>query len=279
MLSLISDLTENSQKAYSKPEAIKVLGMLAEIFQGHLIEFTPGILQLILSNLSQDNPELHDSLKDVVGKLVKYVLGRVDPKEGAKELKNTLKNLWRICRGASKSTQIGAAMCISEIIQSSKKEILKDHVELVASKVTRLLKKPECRAKFELLKCLMSLVVSVDDSLSQLKTIADIILPCIVENIESRDWNVKKLCFTIITLLSENARDAIAPYKRLLMEAVAQCKHDKVIFVMLTMHKCIITSYSKHIKLFYIYSSFVFSYFPYSDSLDERSSRKCSQYT
>lgn len=231
VLSLISDLTENPQKVYSKPEALRSTGILIEVLQGRLFEFTPKIQQIILSSLSQDDPEFHDPLKEVVGKLAKYVLGRVDPRDGSKEAKSILKSLWRICRGSGKYTQIGAAMCISEIIQTSKRDILRDHVERVASKVVRLLRKQECKARFELLKCLMSLIVSVEDSSGQLKGIADIILPTVVEHIESRDWNVKKLSFTILHLLAESAGDAIAQYKRLLMEAVSQCRHDKVNYI------------------------------------------------
>ena len=227
-LSLISKALDSSQKGYSKPELIRSLGTLTEVFQEKLIDFVPRIQYISLNCLTEDDLNLHDPLRELFGKLTKYTLSKASKQDGARETKILLKNLWEMCGGTSKYTQIGAALCMSKVLQGIHGEIISDLVERVALKLVDLLRRPECKATLQLLECIMNLLVSIDENAAQLENAGRIVLNSIVENLSNTEWNVRKLALEILYLLTALNREGLEPFKKKLLEIVSECKFDKV---------------------------------------------------
>ena len=227
-MGLISKIIEAPQKGYSKPEIIRSLGIFCEIFEDKLIDFLPKIIQILLECLQEEDLELHEPIRDSFGKIAKHILSNIPLPEAGKETHVLLRNLWNLCGDASRHTQIGSALCISKILQGVRGEILHDSVERISLKLTELLEKPECKATLQLLECIMSLLVSVDDNASQLENSAKIVLPSVVQNISNSEWNVRKLALEIIYLLTALAGETLEVYRDDLIEIVEQSRYDKV---------------------------------------------------
>ena len=225
---MISKIIEAPQKGYSKPEIIRSLGIFCEIFEDKLLDFLPKIIQILSECLQEEDLELHEPIRDSFGKIAKHILCNLPLPEAARETFTLLRNLWSVCGDGSRHTQIGSALCISKILQGVNGEILHDSVEKISVRLTELIENPACKATLQILECIMSLLVSVDDNASQLENSARIVLPTVVQNISNSEWNVRKLALEIVYLLTALAGEILETFRDDLLEIVEQCRYDKV---------------------------------------------------
>ena len=207
---------------------MKVIGIMAEVFEEKLANFIPKILQILSKKLKENDPQMHDTLSASIGNLISFTVRNLELEPGFKSLQSVFGMLFQLCSKGSRYAQIGSAMCVTKVIQSSPFEFLYTMVDEIAARVIELLRQHTCKAHIQLFECLLSLIVAFEGNGEKLHVSAKNLLPIAIDNLTNGDWNVRKIAVELIYTLSVIAPETIRPYKHELLEVLGHCKFDKV---------------------------------------------------
>ena len=117
VISLISEQNDH-QKITTKRELLRIFIIIAEIFESNLIEFLPKIVSIMCKRLKEG--DINQIVSEALSGVIEHCLKNLDSQEALKPLSFTLKSLLNLFNSNSKkNTQIGCAMTISKIIQTS----------------------------------------------------------------------------------------------------------------------------------------------------------------
>jgi len=226
-LNIIAENNEH-QKPAMKKETLKIIGVMAEVFEERIIEFLPKILALATKKIKDNDPQLHGPLSDSIGSVIGFGLRNLDLDQSYKQISNALKAFYQLLSTGSKFTQIGASMCIAKIIQSSPVECLYYLIDEITFKLIELIKLPSCKAQLQLFECILSLILAVEENVEKLGENAKALLPIVIDNMAHPDWNVRKIAVEVIYTLSVLVSDVLTPYKHEILEVLNHCRFDKV---------------------------------------------------
>ncbi len=227
VLTLLSE-TGDHQKATGKRESMKVIGLMAEVFEDRLAPYLPKILNIMSKKLKENDPQVHDTLSASLGNLVNFTLRNLDMDTAYKSLESIFQMLFQLCSKGNRYTQIGAAMSITKTIQSCSFEFLYLMVDDISSKIIEVLRQHTCKAHIQLFECLLSLILVFEGNSDKLHESAKNILPATIDNLTNGDWNVRKIAVEVIYTLSVIIPEAIIPYKNEILEVLGHCRFDKV---------------------------------------------------
>ena len=227
VLTLLSE-TSDHQKPAGKKESMRVIGMMAEIFEDKLANFLPRILQLMSKKLKENDPQIHDTLSASLGNLITFTFRNLDLDTAYKNLNHIFTSLFQLCSKGNRYTQIGAAVCVTKSIQSSPFELLYVMVDDITLKIIELLRLHTCKAYIQLFECMLSLILSFEGNGEKLESSAKHMLPVIIDNLTNGDWNVRKIAVEVLYTLSIIGPEVIIPYKHELLDVLGHCRFDKV---------------------------------------------------
>jgi hypothetical protein len=227
VLNLISEHNEH-QKPNSKKETLKIIGILAEVFEEKIVEFIPKILGLATKRIKENDSQVHGSLSDSIGSVIGFGLRNLDLDQAYKHISNALKSFYQLLSTGSKFTQIGAAMCVAKIIQSSPVECLYYLIDEITFKLIEILRLPSCKSHLQLFECILSLILAVEDNVEKLGENSKVLLPVVIDNMAHSDWNVRKIAVEVVYTLSVLVSDVLAPFKHEILQTLNECRFDKV---------------------------------------------------
>lgn len=232
MALVIGCLSESNehQKSSTKKELIKVLAVMAEVFEDKLLELFPKVIQLIAKRIKEGDPQLNTPSAETMGAIVSYCLKGLSVDEYCNCLRSALKIFFAIFSKNVKQAQIGAAMCISKIIQTSLVEPLTEIIDQVMLKLLEVMKWSTCSAHLQLLEAILSLILAMEDNIEKLQQNAKILLPIVVDNMTNPDWNVRKIAIEIIYTIAILSPDVLSTHRTDLVELLNQLRFDKVNF-------------------------------------------------
>jgi len=230
VLTLLSE-TGDHQKATGKRESMKVIGLMAEVFEDRLAVYLPKILNIMSKKLKENDPQIHDTLSASLGNLVNFTLRNLDMDTAYKNLESIFQMLFQLCSKGNRYTQIGAAMCVTKTIQSCSFEFLYLMVDDISSRIIEVLRQHTCKAHIQLFECLLSLILVFEGNSDKLHQSAKNILPVAIDNLTNGDWNVRKIAVEVIYTLSVIIPEAIIPYKHEILEVLGHCRFDKVLLL------------------------------------------------
>jgi len=207
---------------------MKVIGIMAEVFEEKLANFIPKILQILSKKLKENDPQMHDTLSASIGSLVSFTVRHLELDAGFKNLQAVFTMLFQLCSKGNRYTQIGSAMCVTKVIQQSPFEFLYTMVDDITAKAIEVLRQHTCKAHIQLFECLLSLILAFEGNGDKLHESAKGILPIAIDNLTNGDWNVRKIAVELIYTLSMLVPEAIRPYKHELLDVLGHCRFDKV---------------------------------------------------
>ena len=101
VLHLLSENDEH-QKVGARRETLKVLGIMAEVFENKILEFFPKILSLVTKKLKENNPQIHDSLSDAMGSVVGFGLRRLPAEDACRHINSALRTFYSLSESSNK---------------------------------------------------------------------------------------------------------------------------------------------------------------------------------
>ena len=114
------------------------------------------------------------------------------------------------------------------MIQCSPVDCLYILADELMEKLVDLLRTPGCKAHLQLLECILSLILGIEDNPNKLKENSKAIFSVIIDNLANADWNVRKIAVEIVYTLSVLIKEVIALRKHELLTALNHCRFDKV---------------------------------------------------
>ena len=230
---VLSCLSENNehQKSSTKKELIKVLSILAEIYESRLLEFLPKIVQLLGKRIREGDPHVNQGCADAIGSVVGICLKGQQLEDCNRHLAIILKTFFHVFSRGSKYSQIGAAMCVTKVVQTSSVECLSIVIDDVVHKLVEVMKMPSCKAHLQIMEAILSLILASEDNPDLLRQNVRVLLPVVVENMANSDWNVRKISIEVMYTISMLAPDVLQPHRKDLLTTLNHLRFDKVTIV------------------------------------------------
>lgn len=227
---LLNCLSESNDrgKDSAKRESIRVIGLMSEVLGSNLIEYLPRILGLISKRLQENDNQINTASAEAMGAAVKNCLADQTPEQSNKVLSNMLRSFFGMFSGKTKLAQVGAAMCISKIIQMSPVECLNALIDETMGKLVDLLKWSACKAHLQIFEAALSLLLAVEENKEKVLKNGAVLLPVVEENLENPDWTVRKIAVETIYSLAILAPEVLEHRKKRLIETLDALKSDKV---------------------------------------------------
>lgn len=224
-LYLISEQNQH-MKISQKKEYIKLYGLAGEIFEETLLPFIPKIMGYMQKRLRDNDHHLHESCSEAIGVIVHHVLKNVEDFE---EVVNTfegaiLKTIFVNLTSANKNTQIGAATCLSKIIQNAPIDALKSCLEPISEKLMAQLANTSCKCHTQVLESLISLILAVEEDF---EPYAVNFLPYLLECMAMNDWATRKMAIDVIYTLAAILKEVLIPFKAEILEVLNHSRFDK----------------------------------------------------
>ena len=227
VLRLISE-TNEFQKSATKRELIRVIIILAQVFEEKLVDYLPKILSIMAKRIKEEDPQVNAACAEATKAIISISLKGLSAEQFTEQLDLMLKSYLAIFPKAGKEAQIGAAMCISKIVQTSPIECVYPLSDNILQRLIELLKTPWCKAHLQILEALMSLVSATEDNPEKLVKISETLFPVAMNYLDHPDSNVRKTCVEIIYAFNIFTPGLIISNKSVIVDTLERLRGDKV---------------------------------------------------
>lgn len=202
---------------------------MAEVFESKLIDFIPRIVTLISKRLKENDMQINVACADSLGTVIGASLRGLPIDQSYKHLSTILRTFFGMFSGKTKQAQIGTAMCIAKVIQTSPVECLYYMIDEVMYKLVELVKWPNCQAQLQVLEAILSLILAVEENTEKLTKNSEVLIPVVEENMKKNpDWSVRKIAIEIVYTLGVLVPEVLSPYKSELLDTLNKLRSDKV---------------------------------------------------
>lgn len=225
VLSSLSEIHQQLQKPSTRKEYIKVYGLIAEIYEDKILEIFPKIISSLNKRLKEGDSQLNQAISETMGQLVEHIFKHIEIQDALKPLSSALSLFFENFAHDQRNTQIGSAMCISKIIQTSPVDCLEYLMDKIVSKIKESLTNGCCKSQTQLLESLLSLILGVEE---KFQIYLDEVLPIILDSMTNADWNVRKIANDIIYTLCVLVPDRLTKYKTEIIRHLNNCRLDKI---------------------------------------------------
>jgi hypothetical protein len=114
----------------------------------------------------------------------------------------------------SKANQICGSLCLTKLVENCPIVLQSKYMKFIWENVMNFIDKNEFHAKYELLNCLISLILGAE---SQFKPHAVVTLFKVMEFLTDNDWLKRKLALNVIYTIAFYCKEEIASMKMQLM--------------------------------------------------------------
>lgn len=227
ILNIVSGTNEHL-KPSTKKEYMKVLALVAECLESKTIDYLPKIISVISKKLREGDLQMFQVISETIATVVERSIEDLKINDAVPLLESSLGAFFNFIFSASssKTSQIGAALCITKIIQTSTVDLLEYVASNVTSKIVELVKNSQLKPPLSpLLEALLSLILGIEGKFAEFVPIC---LPMILENLNHAEWAVKKVSIDIIYSLGVYVPTLMYPYKQRLIQSIQGARSDKV---------------------------------------------------
>ena len=225
VLNSLSEIHQQHQKPSTRKEYIKVYGLIAEIYEDKILEIFPKITMSLNKRLKEGDNQLNQAISETMGQLIEHIFKHIDPQEALRPLSSALFLFFENFQHDQKNTQIGSAMCISRIIQTSPVNCLEFLMSKILAKVREAFLSGYCKSQTQLLESLLSLILGVEE---KFQDHLDEILPMVLDAMLNTDWNVRKIANDIIYTLCVLLPEGVIAHKEEIVKHLNSCRFDKI---------------------------------------------------
>jgi len=210
VLNSLSEIHQQHQKPSTRKEYIRVYGLIAEIYEDKILEIFPKIVMNLNKRLKEGDNQLNQAISETMGQLIEHVFKHIDPNEALKPLSSAIFLFFENFLHDQRNTQIGSAMCISRIIQTSPVNCLEFLMPKIVVKLKEAFVSGYCKSQTQLLESLLSLILGVEE---KFQDHLEEVLPTILDSMLNSDWTVRKISNDIIYTLCVLIPDGIINHK------------------------------------------------------------------
>ena len=225
VLNSLSEIHQLHQKPSTRKEYIKVYGLIAEIYEDKILEIFPKIIMSLNKRLKEGDNQLNQAISETMGQLIEHIFKHVDPQEALKPLSSAIFLFFENFSHDQKNTQIGSAMCVSRIIQTSPVNCLEFLMAKIVNKIRDAFLSGYCKSQTQLLESLLSLILGVEEKFQEH---LDDTLPMVLDSMLNTDWNVRKIANDIIYTLCVLIPDGVVRHKEDIIKQLNNCRFDKI---------------------------------------------------
>lgn len=212
-------------KLSTKREYIRVFSIISEIYKSQIFDYFPKMCYILAKRLKESDGQLNSIISEAMGNMINNIFKNIEPYEAIKPLMAIIFNFFENFGHDQKFVQIGTAMCISKIIQSSPVECLIAISNRILLKILESLNSPVCKAQSQLLESLLSLILGIEDKFRELLPLC---IPTLNECLTKEDYNVRKLANDVIYTLGVLLPNFLKKFKKDLEINLTKCRFDKV---------------------------------------------------
>lgn len=213
----------------TKRGPIKVISLMASVYQGELLPFFSGIVSLIIRKLKENDEDLHESLSEATGGLIQFGLKDATEDVACENLKTTLTKLFQLCGTGHRHTQKGASMCVVKAIQNISPFHLPMLLNEICTNLFKLLRSSNCKNHFQLLESVLNVLIVYQGHPRRLEENARLLIPVIYANLHHKEGHVRKMAIEVMSTISHLLPEVTAPYKEELLKKLNLSRYDVVI--------------------------------------------------
>ena len=239
IFSIINNLEE---KIMEMPlsDISKYLNLLSVFFEHNLYNISIGIysyylnpiLSIIQSLIIDKNIEFLPNIPEIFVKIIQnLILDDINAKN--KRLNNDEKKIYEILQNFcffnikidKELNQVIGGQCLTKLIENCSFLLKDEYIKIITENIITELSNENFNAKYELLNCLISLILGVEKFFNPYATI---VFNNILDFLANEDWKQRKLALNIIYTLSLYCKDEIMPLKEHLLIILDVLKRDKI---------------------------------------------------
>ena len=239
IFSIINNLEE---KIMEMPlsDTPKHLNLLSVFFEHNLYNISIGIysyylnpiLSIIQSLIIDKNIEFLPNIPEIFVKIIQnLILDDINAKN--KRLNNDEKKIYEILQNFcffnikidKELNQVIGGQCLTKLIENCSFLLKDEYIKIITENIITELSNENFNAKYELLNCLISLILGVEKLFNPYATI---VFNNILDFLANEDWKQRKLALNIIYTLSLYCKDEIMPLKEHLLIILDVLKRDKI---------------------------------------------------
>ena len=186
-----------------------------------------------LQNLIKDsNSTIFPTISNVFAEIVQNIMP-TDIEASNIELEQEEKTAYEMMQGFciynmkydDKSNRIVGSLCLTKLVENCPVVLQKQYMKLIWEVIMNLIDKKNFNAKYELLNCLISLILGAENLFTPY---AHNTLYKILDFLADTDWLKRKLALNVIYTLIFYCKDEILPLKEHIISFLRALKTDKV---------------------------------------------------
>ena len=195
-------------------------------------KYISPVLSVFQSLIDDSNSNLFQPLSNSFADIVQSILP-TDIESSQNDLDIDDKRVYEILQGFcfynmsldDKANRLCGSLCLIKLVENCPIVIHEEYMKLIWENVTTYLEKPNYTAKYELLNCLISLILGAEASF---KPFANSTLYKVFEFLTDSDWLKRKLALNVIYTVIHYCKEEIMPLKEHLIGFLKLLKYDKV---------------------------------------------------
>ena len=186
-----------------------------------------------LQNLIKDsNSSIFPTISNIFGEIVQNIMP-TDIEASNIELDQEEKTAYEMMQGFciynmkydDKSNRIVGSLCLTKLVENCPIVLQKQYMKLIWEVIMNLIDKKNFNAKYELLNCLISLILGAENLFMPY---AHNTLYKVLDFLADSDWFKRKLALNVIYTLIFYCKDEILPLKEHIISFLRALKTDKV---------------------------------------------------
>ena len=237
--SLINDIHEKLSKLsqIEKPPYIKLLSLFffnqnqEESLKLYFPYLSP-ILSILQSLIIDTNNEIFSEISEAFAEIVQYLMpndiGASEKILDAEE-KESYETLQSFCiiniKIEQKINRIIGSLCLTKLVENCPFVLKNQYMKYILDNIIVNLSKENFNAKYELLNCLISLILGAE---SLFCPYANMTLYKVLDFLTDQDWLKRKLALNVIYTMIFYCKDEILPLKEHIINFLNVLKNDKI---------------------------------------------------
>jgi len=195
-------------------------------------QYLSSVLSIIQSITKDSNNSIFPSIANTFAEIVQNIMP-TDIRFASEELNMEEKRAYEMLQGfciynmkqEEKSNRIIGSLCLTKLVENCPIVLQEQYMKFIWDNIINFLETKNYTAKYELLNCLISLILGAEGLFAQY---ASTTLYKVLDFLTEDDWNKRKIALNVIYTLIFYCKDEIMPLKEHIINFLKVLKTDKV---------------------------------------------------
>ena len=194
--------------------------------------YLSSVLSIIQSITKEINNPIFPSIANTYAEIVQYLLP-TDISACNEELDPETKKNYEILQGfciynmkqEEKANRVIGSLCLTKLVENCPIVLKENYMKFIWDNIIFFIEKKNYTAKYELLNCLISLILGAENLFSPY---ANVTLYKVLDFLTEEDWLKRKLALNVIYTLIFYCKEEILPLKEHIINFLRVLKTDKI---------------------------------------------------